>query len=163
MEEKSLGLVTVPERTFEHDLALLGKFQEFSAELLRVALIGISAIGFVVSRIIFPEKSAPAKDAAALAFAAPQKWLFILALFALTVSAGAALAHRFYSADSASWHLQAMRRYARNMGEDSMKADSECQARYKKYKASRWAVACSAIALGVGTVLLVAAIIISIW
>jgi hypothetical protein len=53
--ERSLGLVGVPEGTIEHDLALLERFLEFSAELLRLALIGISAIGFAVAKVVFPE------------------------------------------------------------------------------------------------------------
>jgi hypothetical protein len=157
MPQKSLGLVTIPERTIEHDLTLLQRFQEFSAELLRVALIGISAIGFVVARVVFPEKGAtPAVIPPVL------KWLLIAALIALGVSAAAALTHRFYSADSMSWHLQAMRRYERNAESDAQKADAEFRARYRQFKISGKAIACSAIALGVGAVLLVVAIIVAL-
>ena len=152
MPQKSLGLTSIPERTIEHDLTLLERFQEFSAELLRVALIGISAIGFVVGRIVFPEKGS---ELIPLPWA--PKWLLIASLISLAVSAAVALAHRYFAADSMSWHLQAMRRYERDSGSDSEKADSEFQARHTRFKISTWSIACSAIALGAA--LLVAAII----
>ncbi len=157
MPAKSLGLIPIPERTIEHDLALLERFQEFSAELLRVALIGISAIGFVVSRIVLPEK-----EATQVVLDHTVKWLVIAALISLAVSAAAALVHRYYAADSMSWHLQAMRRYERNAESDVQKADSEFRARLKQFKVSGRAIACSALALGVGAVLLVAAIVLAI-
>lgn len=158
MPNKSLGLVPIPERTIEHDLTLLERFQEFSAELLRVALIGISAIGFVVARLVLPEK-----DARPIVIPPIPKWLLISSLIALGASAAAALAHRFYAADSMSWHLQAMRRYERNSGSDAEKANSEFRARHQQYKLSGKAIACSAIALGVGAILLVAAIIVALY
>jgi hypothetical protein len=157
MPGKSLGLIPLPERTFEHDLSLLVRFQEFSAELLRVALIGISAVGFVVSRIVFPEEKATR-----IAIDPIVKMLVIAALISLAISAAAALVHRYYVADSMSWHLQAMRRYERNTGTDVERADSEFKARLKEFKVSGRAIACSALALGMGAVLLVAAIVLAI-
>ena len=35
----------------EHDLAILGKFQEYSAELLRLSLIGITGLAFCISQV----------------------------------------------------------------------------------------------------------------
>jgi len=157
MPGRSLGLIPIPERTIEHDLALLVRFQEFSAELLRVALIGISAIGFVVSRVILPEETTTR-----MALDPTAKWLIIAALISLAVSAAAALVHRYYAADSMSWHLQAMRRYQRNTETDVATADRECRARFTQFKVSGRAIACSALALGAGAALLVAAIVLAI-
>jgi hypothetical protein len=105
---KSLGLVPIPEHTIEHDFAMLTKFQEFSAELLRLALLGISAIALAVSKWLFSKSDEMTLAAAHLAVARP--WL-ILALVAFSIAAFAALYHRYASADSMSWHLQAMRRF----------------------------------------------------
>ena len=157
MPDKSLGLIPVPERTIEHDFALLARFQEFSAELLRVALIGISAIGYAVSRIFFPETKA-----AGVPIDPVVKGLVIAALVSLAVSAAAALVHRYYAADSMSWHLQAMRRYERHSGTDVERADSEFRARHRRFRISSGAIASSACALGVGAALLVAAIVLAI-
>jgi hypothetical protein len=48
-EYKSLGVLPLPAGTVEHDFAMLTKFQDYSAELLRLALLGITAIGIAVS------------------------------------------------------------------------------------------------------------------
>lgn len=157
MSDKPLGLIPVPERTIEHDFTLLERFQEFSAELLRVALIAISAIGFVISRIVFPDK-----DAQPIDISPAIKSLIVASLVSLAVSAAAALIHRYYAADSMSWHLQAIRRYERNAETEVEKADAEFHRRYKEFKVSNRAIACSAFALGAGAVLLVVATIIAI-
>lgn len=154
MPAKSLGLIQIQERTIEHDLTLLARVQEFSAELLRVALIGISAIGFVVSRLLFPGAGTtpPVIDPTA-------KALVIAALIMLAISAAAALLHRYCAVDSVSWHLQAMRRYVRNDPNDAATADHECKSRHTRFKVARGAIACSALSLGLGAVLLVIAIV----
>lgn len=157
MSDKSLGLISVPDRTIEHDLTLLERFQEFSAELLRVALIAISAIGFVVSRIAFPEK-----DAKLLGISPAIKYLIVASLVLLAISAAAALIHRYYAVDCMSWHLQAMRRYVRNSETEVKKANTESDRRHKEFKVANRAIACSAFALGAGAVLLVTATIIAI-
>jgi hypothetical protein len=57
MSKRPLGLVELPDKTIDFDLILLQRYQEFSAELLRVSLIGISAIGFVVSHMLLRESA----------------------------------------------------------------------------------------------------------
>jgi hypothetical protein len=49
-EYKSLGVVPLPAGTVEHDFTMLTKFQDYSAELLRLALLGITAIGIAISQ-----------------------------------------------------------------------------------------------------------------
>ncbi len=51
-EELPLGLMQLPNNTFEHDLAVSNKYQSFSTELLRLSLLGIAAIGFLVANIL---------------------------------------------------------------------------------------------------------------
>jgi len=124
---------------------------------LRVDLIGISAIGFVVARIVFPEK-----DSRSVVIPQTPKWLLIAALISLGLSAAAALAHRYYSADSMSWHLQAMRRYERSAETDIATVNAEFKARHRQFTISKYSIAFSAIALGLGAALLIAAIIFSL-
>lgn len=152
--QRSLGGVPLPERTVEYDLTLLERYQEFSAELLRVALIGITAIGIAVSQILFPDSGARSSvhlDRSARA-------LLLGALVMLAVSAAAALAHRYFAVDSMSWHLQAMRRALRNEGSDAQTSAREAEKRFSQFVRSRRAIATSATALALGAALLVAAL-----
>lgn len=157
MAKHSLGLVTLPEKTIEYDLTVLQRFQEFSAELLRIALLGISVIGFALSRVLLPEgeKAVPPLTTSI-------KCLLILALLALGVSAASALAHRYFAVDSVSWHLQAMRRYERGLVSDIEKAASEAGARLWRFRLSQWAIRISATSLALGAAFLVGAIIAAI-
>jgi hypothetical protein len=107
--QKPLGLVELPEHTLDLDMKLMERYQNFSAELLRIALLGITAIGFVASRTLSlarTEERIPPL---------PQhpKLLLIGALILLAISAGAALVHRYFSADSMACHIKAMRHYTR--------------------------------------------------
>jgi hypothetical protein len=156
---KSLGLVPIPEGTFEHDVAILGKYQEYSAELLRLALLGMSAIGLVVSQAVL---SKPDESANALGMLASVKPWIIAALLSFAVAALGALWHRYCSSDSLSWHLQAMRRYARGLAKDIEKADSEAKVRLNRFIQSKWALAMTSIALGLGASALAGALITAI-
>jgi len=155
---RSLGLISVNERTIEHDLAILQRFQEFSAELLRISLLGISAIGFAVSKVLFPEKGQ-----SQLIIPVNIKVFLIISLVFFGISASAALYHRYSSADSLSWHLQAMRRYQRGTIEDINKADQEIHQRYLRFRYSKYSILISTISLGVASCTLALSILIFIW
>ncbi|GAB7027206.1 hypothetical protein [Geotalea toluenoxydans] len=58
-----------------------------------------------------------------------------------------------------SWHLQAMRRYERNAESDIARVNAEFKARHRQFTVSKYSIACSAISLGLGAALLIAAII----
>jgi hypothetical protein len=148
-EKKSLGLVELPERTIEHDFTILERFQDFSAELLRLALLGVSAIAFGVSKLIFP-----GGDKSVVEIDSWTKRLVGLALVSFCTSAAAALIHRYASSNSMSWHLQAMRRYENNIPEQVRKADSEASVRFKFFKISSASLSVSAIFLAIGAALL---------
>ena len=59
---QSLGLVPIPENTFEHDMAISNKYQAFASEVLRLSLLGIAAIGFLLTNTLF--KAAPSSNQA---------------------------------------------------------------------------------------------------
>jgi hypothetical protein len=44
--KRSLGLIDTPDNTFSNDLHVSDRYQAFSAEMLRLALLGIAGIGF---------------------------------------------------------------------------------------------------------------------
>lgn len=150
----SLGQVKLDESTIEHDFTMLDKFQGFSAELLRISLLGIGAIGLGASEILFP--SAP-NDSYSLHFSV--KLMLLISLISFCVSAASALLHRYTSADGMSWHIQAMRRYASNVPEEIDKAKKEALERHKQYKLSQRAIRTSSFSLLLGTIFLA----ISIW
>jgi len=54
---KSLGLIETPENSFSNDLQISDRYQTFSAEMLRLALLGIAAIGFIVVNILLKDSA----------------------------------------------------------------------------------------------------------
>lgn len=87
---------------YKPDLDLLDRYQQFSSELLRIALMGIALLGFFIEKV-----------ATASIFSATSRHV-LLALTALTsasclVSAGGALAHRYYSTDGVFFHIRSHR------------------------------------------------------
>jgi hypothetical protein len=154
MNFQSLGTIPLPSETIEHDFTMLERYQEFSAELLRVSLIAISAIGYAFSKVLFSDTS---EKTATLNYGT--KCLVILALAFLCFSSGTALLHRYAAVDSMSWHLQALRRSIRNQGEDSVCTGKEFHRRLVRFHISRWAIALSALSLAIGVILVVLAIV----
>lgn len=154
---KSLGLVALKEHTIEHDFKMLEKYQEYSAELLRLALIGISAIGFGASKLLFPDSEGNVATVSGYC-----KAFLAIALIALVVAAACALLHRYASADSMSWHMQAMRRYLTEEPAHVAKADAESRHRYRQFKVSRWSLIGASTGLGLGTIALAIAVLMAL-
>lgn len=109
---KSAGLIQIPERTFEHDLTVGDRYQKFSAEILRLALFGIAAVGFLLINFLFG-----ASDKAPEMFGIVKKTLansdfrfYVFAsLYLFGFSAGLALLHRYFASDGAAYHLKYLR------------------------------------------------------
>jgi hypothetical protein len=94
-------MTAIDERSYKPDLELLDRYQAFSAELLRVALLAIGLFGFSVKELHAP--------------AGMSGWWLGLALLAfgfLAVAAGCALGHRYYSTDGMFHHIRYERRCA---------------------------------------------------
>jgi hypothetical protein len=86
----------------------------------------------------------------ALATLKAVKCSLYVALAFFCLSAAAALYHRYTSADSLSWHLQAMRRFVRGNAEDVARAEAERQARLRQFKLSQRGLQCAAASLAIG-------------
>src|SRR5437016_9967 len=56
---KSLGLVELPKGAIDTDFAISERYQSFSGELLRLALLGIAGIGFLLVQLDPGTKEAP--------------------------------------------------------------------------------------------------------
>jgi len=129
----SLGLIKIPDNTYEHDMAVSNKYQNFSAEVLRLSLLGIAAIGFLLTNTIFKGSSgssqADQSDPTGILISAGFRYSVALSLICLGVSAGCALLHSFASADTIAWHLRVIRRELRKAEGDDEKAEIEREKR----------------------------------
>lgn len=56
MSKRSLGHLAVP-TSFEYDLSLLDRYHAFSAEIVRIFLLGLSEIGALIFKIVFVSNS----------------------------------------------------------------------------------------------------------
>lgn len=147
----------MPERTVEHDLAIQERYQEFSAELLRISLLGLGAIGFALSQTLFPGETESRVELGAMLMA-----IVGIALLSFGISAAAALIHRYSSVDSVSWHIQSLRRGLRNDDAegDARAAEDDRAKRYQQFGTSRIALRVSATALGVASCALAIALVV---
>lgn len=103
----SLGLIDTPENTFSNDLQVSDRYQTFSAEMLRIALLGIAGIGFLVVNILLKD-SAKSRDLVAGDNRSFMLFMSI-SLVCLGVSAAFSLVHRYLSTDSLACHLRSLR------------------------------------------------------
>ncbi|MDX6613541.1 MAG: hypothetical protein QOD75_2727 [Blastocatellia bacterium] len=94
------------ELAFDKDLEILDRYQLFSAEVLRLALAGMAAIGFLVT---YSTKGDGKPSVISLESYNP-RLLLCLALIALACSAFFALSHRFVSTESIAEHLVILRK-----------------------------------------------------
>ena len=89
-----------------HDFAILDRYQAFSAELIRLALAGIAAVGIFVAWVTDTNHMVTGGA----------KLLFGLALFFFGVAAAAALGHRYWSTDSMTAYVSMRRTNAKLTG-----------------------------------------------
>jgi hypothetical protein len=142
--QRSLGIVPIPEAAIHHDFAIQQRYQDFTAEVLRLSLLGISAIGFVMLKYLFPDKQAP------ITMPCSVQWPFAIALASFGFASLSALAHRYVSVDSLAYPLQAIRKEIRADPADAQSAAQDRQSRYLRFRISRYAVIVAAAALGIG-------------
>jgi hypothetical protein len=157
--EPSLGLVELPDNTFEHDLAVSERYQSFSTELLRLSLLGIAAIGFLIANILL--KGAPQSGAQANIpgnpFSSPFKYLVSGSLICFGLSAGCALLHGYVSAATVARHLRAIRLELRRAKDE---AEEEKEKRASRLRLEIRLNFASGVFLWLGAVLLAASFIV---
>ena len=103
----TLGQVSVNRDAFELDLKINEGYQAYSAELLRLALLVLTGLSAAWLQVYLP--SGGPRSPVPLRMSV----LFLLAFSSASLSAGAALMHRYTAADSLTYHLTALRRRAR--------------------------------------------------
>lgn len=126
-EELPLGLMQLPDKTFEYDLAVSNKYQSFSTELLRLSLLGIAAIGFLVVNVL--AKGVPQSNSYL-------KYFLSISLACLGLSAGCALLHGYASADAIAYQLGALRLEVRRSKEkdDVQRATGEKKKMWRSFR-----------------------------
>jgi hypothetical protein len=159
----ALGHYPLPDNTFEHDLALSDRYQLFSAELLRLSLLGIAAIGFLITNFVLrttSPSSLPVNPPRPL----PEEFkaYVILSLVCLGISAACALLHRYFGADCVAFHLESLRQDLRKASGDDIKAEKERRGRDWRFKVSGKLLFASATFLWLGAVFLIVSFIVAI-
>jgi|GEM_PF-3044721 len=94
----SLGTVKLDDELMTVDFQLMDKFQGFSAELVRVPLLGIAVFGFLLKDVFLVKDSSPAVVITSG-----------LAVIFFALSGAAALYHRYLSTDSMACHIRYLR------------------------------------------------------
>ena len=150
--ESPLGLIDLPERSFEHDLSISDRYQTFSAELLRLALLAIAGIGFLLANIFIKDTSNPSYQAFIHTWEI--RTYLRYSLWCLGFSSLLALLHRYFSTDSMACHLRYVRLKARKGCSDRRKAEKERRGRQWRFHVSYWILWFSAILLAAGAFLL---------
>jgi hypothetical protein len=131
---------SIEENHYKPDLEILDRYVKFSAELLRISLVAISAIGFVILKTF-------EKDFHVHLSPHDKIWFFItIVLF--SVSAGVCLIHRFYASDYMSYHIAALRTDDPAKKKNETEGGRECLKR-----ASFWLI-CAEFLFGGGVIAL---------
>jgi hypothetical protein len=155
----------VAESLYKADLELLSKYQAYSEELLRLALLFLVGYGFLLKELILPG----GKPSALLLCFASSGFLrifgraaIVATLLAIVLAAAGALVHRYCSTDgfanSVSYHRFAKRFAEAEAGAQTEerkrlqgRMDSEYKTMLMLFHVSTWALRSSAIGLGVAT------------
>ena len=152
----SLGLTDIPEGSFKHDLSISDRYQSFSAEILRLSLLGIAGIGFLLANLFVKDPNNPGYKAFVSSFNI--KWYLSASLVCLGGAVGFALLHRYFSTDSIACQLRYIRFDKNGLREDeSAKREEKC--RDLGFSLSYWLLWGAALLLGTGAIFLAVAFI----
>jgi hypothetical protein len=101
---KSLGHYEAPS-AFKDDLEILDRYQMFSAEIVRISLLGLSGLGILIFNLFVKNASANQSFAASHEL----KWEIILTALLFGIASSASLLHRYFSSDGMACHLRVLR------------------------------------------------------
>ncbi len=101
---KSLLFIPVKEDNYKADFDLANKYQGYSAELIRLSILGIAGYGFLVSAA----KNDILNEAVILTLKGYPS-LIVIGIISLGLASGFGLAHRFYSSESVAYQIEILR------------------------------------------------------
>jgi hypothetical protein len=143
-DRRTLGEIKV--EAFDQDLQINDRQQSFSAEILRLALLGIGGVGYVASKAL---PSSPAGDLG-LRVGAEAKWLVLLAAVSFGLSSAFALGLRYFSSDVIASQLRIVRLRMRGIASDAGQAEREEVRRNRRLKLMRPLLVVSSATLTLG-------------
>ncbi|RLS57600.1 MAG: hypothetical protein DWH91_04170 [Planctomycetota bacterium] len=108
-DQPSLAETPVDEAQYKPDLELSDRYQQFSSELLRLALLGMAGIGFLISDVVL-SKEHPLY----LAMLRDARWFLVVSIICLSLAVGGALAHRYLATDCISDEIHFLRELKRS-------------------------------------------------
>lgn len=108
LPDKYLSEIPLEGNSYQVDLEVLDRYQSFSAELLRLALLCLAGFGFLISNVVF-ERTDTGASAALLARCRDTQPILSLGALSLAAAAMCALGHRYFSTDSMAHHVRRLR------------------------------------------------------
>ena len=97
--------ISIDENTYKADLAVVDRYQAFSAELLRLSLLGITGYGFLLSQIVFKGN----ESTLFLHSLSNYREVLGIGVFVLGLSSASALGHRYFSTDCITHYVRLLR------------------------------------------------------
>lgn len=156
LTQKYMGGFALKEDLYKADLAVLDRYQAFSSEMLRLALLGIAGYGFLISNVLFRGDGNgryPYLD-----LLAQNRLVLIVGLLALATASATALGHRYFSTDCLT-HFVRRLRLSQSLTDYPAAPeaktwatiiDSEGKSLAKDLNICRWLLLASAVTLTVG-------------
>ncbi len=156
LTKKYYGGVPLKSDIYEADFTVVDKYQSFSAEILRLSLLGIAGYGFLIANIVL---KAPHERAFLAEFSKPETvWVLIIGTVALGLSAATALGHRYFATDCITHFVRGLRaeRHKLSTSKDDSKRDpgeimhDEQKSLEDDVALCRWLLIASSLFLAVG-------------
>jgi hypothetical protein len=143
----------IEEALYRPDLQLLEKYQSFSQELLRLALLLLAGYGFLLKEVALHEGD----GATFFGRMAKAKWLLLVGLVAIGLSAAASLAHRYFSTDGVEHEIRYLRVTAKasevELNETQGQQQQEAYGRMISwFRAASWSIRISIVALAIASI-----------
>jgi len=140
---QAIEAICVDEDTYKPDLVLLSQFQVYSAELLRISLLGLSVFGVLLSNKLLSQA----------------KVIFVVSIIFFGFSSAFALFHRFYSTTGLRYHIK----YLRSLKTHAIDTETLSKNRNRAYKYSAVGLGLATLFAGGATCLLCAGFVSSVF
>ena len=127
------------EAKYKAELDLVDRYQSFTAELLRLSLLGIAVFGFLYEKIFKGIDPQTTNLGAA-------KFLAAAGVFMFGFSAAGALLFRYLATEGARFYIEALRLKSK----DASRAQESLNKRYRSILICRWSKGTAALALALG-------------
>jgi hypothetical protein len=110
LTEKYFGGLRLEKEEYEADLAVVDRYQSFSAELLRLSLLGIAGYGFLIVNVVLKTPSPTPPGVGLQHFSeSGSVWALIVGATALGLAAATSLGHRYFATDCVTHFVRRVR------------------------------------------------------